>query len=49
MRRNELWRLEFDGSGALAAEELVAANDALLRYAPFLPPAAERVEGPPGT
>ena len=40
VRHNELWRLTFDGDGSLWSEELVARNDALMMYAPFLPPAA---------
>jgi len=39
VRHNELWRLTFDGNGSLWSEELVARNDALMMYAPFLPPA----------
>lgn len=40
VRHNELWRLEFSADGALLGERLVATNDALMMYEPFLPPAA---------
>ena len=40
VRHNELWRLEYSADGALQDEKMVAANDALMMYEPFLPPAA---------
>jgi vancomycin resistance protein VanW len=43
-RHNELWRLESGGSGELLSEEMVAANSALMMYAPFLPPAPAPAE-----
>lgn len=36
VRRNELWRLEYDPSGIKCAEKKVASNDALMMYEPFL-------------
>lgn len=40
VRRNELWRLECAQDGTVREERLVAGNDALMMYEPFLPPAA---------
>jgi vancomycin resistance protein VanW len=40
IRRNQLWRIETDALGGARAE-LVAANQALMMYEPFLPPAPE--------
>ncbi|MDO8964787.1 MAG: VanW family protein [Coriobacteriia bacterium] len=39
VRHNELWRVEIDQATSIRNERLVAANDALMMYAPFLPPA----------
>lgn len=39
VRRNQLWRLTADESGACVSEELVAENAGLLMYEPFLPAA----------
>ena len=41
VRRNELWRLECAQDGTVRDERFVAANDALMMYEPFLPPAAD--------
>lgn len=40
VRHNELWRIEYALDGAFRGERIVAANDALMMYEPFLPPAA---------
>ena len=45
VRRNELWRLEYGPENTLLSEEMVVANAALMRYAPFLP--APRQGGSP--
>ena len=37
-RHNELWRQTY-AEGQLWGEELVVRNDAIMMYAPFLPPA----------
>jgi vancomycin resistance protein VanW len=37
VRRNELWRLEYDVDDTLLSEEMLATNAGLLKYAPFLP------------
>ncbi len=39
VRCNELWRLEYDLDGLLVTQRRVAANNALMMYEPFLPPA----------
>lgn len=44
VRHNELWRLEYGECDALLFEEIVAANSALMMYAPFLPPAPKHVD-----
>ena len=41
VRRNELWRLESDGTSAVTTERFLVANEAMLMYEPFLPGAGE--------
>lgn len=40
IRYNELFRRTLDGSGNMIQEELVARNDAIMMYAPFIEPPA---------
>jgi vancomycin resistance protein VanW len=40
VRHNELWRVEIDEATSRRSERLVAVNDALMMYEPFLPSAA---------
>ncbi|MCV2393776.1 VanW family protein [Actinotalea sp. M2MS4P-6] len=46
VRRNLLRRRTFDAHGSELADEVVAANEALMRYRPYLP---SRAEAGPGT
>lgn len=39
VRHNELWRVEIDEETSCRRERIVATNDALMMYEPFLPPA----------
>ncbi|MDZ4179649.1 MAG: VanW family protein [Coriobacteriia bacterium] len=41
MRKNELWRIEQSLAGEFRCEQLIARNEALIMYEPFLPPAPE--------
>lgn len=49
VRHNELWRVTTDGRSGHESEQLIAANDARMMYAPFLPPADGRAAPPSGT